>query len=225
MIYTLVRQPHVNVKKLNRRAADEMNYETLLQQFIENSDGTILTKEVEKVNIPRQYLIQFQKQGKLEHISHGIYITPDTKKDMLYYVQLRSKEIIFSGETAAAIHKLYDKQKDMNDSVLTITVPQSYATNRLRSSGFNVKTVKNDVHDLGKTIYLTPYHHKVQVYDLERTICDLVKSRNKIEKDFFYGVLKQYVQQPNKDYNKLILYAKKLRVRNILEQYLEMTMA
>lgn len=73
---------------------------------------------------------------------------------------------------------------------------------------------------------MTPYHHKVQVYDLERTICDLVKSRNKIEKDFFYGGgLKQYVQQPNKDYNKLILYVKKLRVRNILEQYLEMTMA
>lgn len=39
------------------------------------------------------------------------------------------------------------------------------------------------------------------------------------------GGLKQYVQQPNKDYNKLILYVKKLRVRNILEQYLEMTMA
>lgn len=38
----------------------------------------------------------------------------------------------------------------MNDSALTITVPQSYAINRLRSSELIVKAVKNDLHDLGK---------------------------------------------------------------------------
>lgn len=202
-----------------------MNYESMLQQFIENSDGTILTKDVEKANIPRQYLIQFQKQGKLEHISHGIYTTPETKKDILYYIQLRSKEIIFSGETAIAIHKIYPKLQEINESSLTITVPQTYATNRLRNSGLNVITVKDELHDLGKIFYTTPFNHSVQVYDLERTICDLVKVRNKIDKDFFYGVLKQYVHQPNKDYNKLINYAKNLRVRNVLVQYLEVIMA
>lgn len=202
-----------------------MNYETILQQFIENSDGTILTKEVETANIPRQYLMQFQKKGKLEHVSHGIYITPETKKDILYYTQLRSKEIIFSGETAVAIHKIYDKLQEINFSLLTITVPQTYATNRLRNSGLNVVTVKNELHHLGKMDYTTPYNHRVQVYDLERTVCDIVKARNKLEKDFFYGVLKQYLKHPDKDYNKLMNYSKKLRVRNILEQYLEVIMA
>lgn len=198
-----------------------MSYEQVLEKFILDSDGTILTKEVEELGIPRQYLNQFQKEGKLEHIAHGIYVTPEAKSDQLYYIQLRSNQIIFSGETALALHQIIGIVPEK----IHITVPQTYATNRLRESGLNVVTVKPELHELGKMEYQTKYKHLIQVYDRERTICDIVKARNKIEKDLVYNVLKAYVKESNKDYHKLMNYAKQLRVRNILSQYLEIIMA
>ncbi|MSS63978.1 type IV toxin-antitoxin system AbiEi family antitoxin domain-containing protein [Velocimicrobium porci] len=198
-----------------------MNYEQALEKFIAESDGTILTKDVEDLGIPRQYLNQFQKEGKLEHVSHGIYITARTKLDQLYYIQLRSKQIIFSGKTALVLHHLVDTIPDK----IYVTVPQTYATNRLRESGLGVMTVKPELHELGKIEYLTKYNHLIQIYDKERTICDIVKARNKLEKDYVYSVLKAYTKEKEKDYHKLMNYAKKLRIRSVLSQYLEILMA
>ena len=58
-------------------------------------------------------------------------------------------------------------------------------------------------------------------YDLERTICDIIRSRSKIGTETFLAALKRYAASPQKDLNKLSSYAEKLRVTNVLRQYLE----
>ena len=55
--------------------------------------------------------------------------------------------------------------------------------------------------------------HLVRVTDLERSVCDAVKYRNKIGLDVCTEILKTY--------SKLLEYAKKLRVAATLEKYLE----
>lgn len=74
---------------------------------------------------------------------------------------------------------------------------------------------------MGKTILKTPAGNDVPAYDLERTICDVIRSRNKIGTETFLAALKMYAASPKKDLNKLNVYAKKLRVANVLRQYLE----
>lgn len=61
----------------------------------------------------------------------------------------------------------------------------------------------------------------IQTYDLERTICDVIRSRNKLGTETFLAALKLYVASPKKDLNKLNSYAKQMRVANVLRQYLE----
>ena len=61
----------------------------------------------------------------------------------------------------------------------------------------------------------------VTAYDLERTICDVIRSRNKLGTETFLAALKLYAANPKKDLNKLNSYAKKMRVSNALRQYLE----
>ena len=58
-------------------------------------------------------------------------------------------------------------------------------------------------------------------YDIERTICDIIRSRNKVGTETFLSALKMYVSNPEKDLNKLNEYAKKLRVEKLVRQYLE----
>ena len=74
---------------------------------------------------------------------------------------------------------------------------------------------------LGKTALKTPAGNDVPAYDFERTVCDMIRSRNKLGTETFLAALKLYAASPKKDLNKLSSYAKKMRVANILRQYLE----
>ena len=79
--------------------------------------------------------------------------------------------------------------------------------------------IKPELFVLGKTMLKTPAGNKVPAYDLERTICDVI--RNKLGTETFHAALKLYAVNPKKDLNKLSDYAKKMRVANVLRRYLE----
>lgn len=74
---------------------------------------------------------------------------------------------------------------------------------------------------MGRTTLKTPAGNLVPVYDLERTIYDVIRSRNKLGTETFLSALKLYAANPKKDLNRLNTYAKQMRVANILRQYLE----
>ena len=59
------------------------------------------------------------------------------------------------------------------------------------------------------------------VTDLERTVCDAVKYRNKIGLDVCGEVIDSYLKKDNRNISRLHEYAQKLRVKNILTKYLE----
>lgn len=61
----------------------------------------------------------------------------------------------------------------------------------------------------------------VPVFDLERSVCDAVKYRNKVGIDVMAEILQTYLQRPDKKISLLIDYATKLRVANRIKQYLE----
>lgn len=81
--------------------------------------------------------------------------------------------------------------------------------------------MKTDLFDLGRTILQTPAGNNVQAYDLEGTICDVIRSRNKLGTETFLAALKMYAASPKKNLNKLNTYAKQMRVDRVLRQYLE----
>ena len=53
-------------------------------------------------------------------------------------------------------------------------------------------------HETGITTMQTPFGHSVPVYDMEQTICDLLRSRNNIEMQVFQDALKQYARRKDK---------------------------
>ena len=59
------------------------------------------------------------------------------------------------------------------------------------------------------------------VYDMERTICDLLRSRRRIEIQTFQGALKAYANRKDKDLRRLKQYAGVFRVETVLRPYLE----
>ena len=63
--------------------------------------------------------------------------------------------------------------------------------------------------------------YSVLITDLERTVCDAVKYRNKIGLDVCGEVLDSYLKKENRNISLLHKYARQLRVENILTKYLE----
>ncbi len=61
----------------------------------------------------------------------------------------------------------------------------------------------------------------VSIYDIEKTVCDLVSYRTKLGTDIAIEALKNYLNTNNSNINKLIAYAKELRCERIMTQYLE----
>ncbi len=67
----------------------------------------------------------------------------------------------------------------------------------------------------------TAFGHPVPVYNLERTVCDIIRCRNSLEMQTFQGALKQYIKRKDKNLRLLMQYASKFHVDKILRQYLE----
>lgn len=63
--------------------------------------------------------------------------------------------------------------------------------------------------------------YDVLITDMERTVCDAVKYRNKIGLDVCGEVIDNYLKKENRNISLLHGYAQKLRVKNIMTTYLE----
>ena len=66
---------------------------------------------------------------------------------------------------------------------------------------------------------------EVLITDLERSVCDAVKYRNKIGLDVCAEVVRSYLSRPNRNLSRLTDYARRLRVANILNNYLEISLS
>ena len=67
----------------------------------------------------------------------------------------------------------------------------------------------------------TPFGHTVLTYDMERTICDLIRNRSRIEMQTFQGAIKAYAYRKDKNLRTLMQYAGMFHIEKILRQYLE----
>jgi predicted transcriptional regulator of viral defense system len=138
-------------------------------------------------------------------------------QDELLSISKRSDKIIFSHETALFLHGISDRTPFEH----TITAPTNCVPSAAIKAECKVYYIKDELFELGRTILKTPAGNDVPVYDLERTICDVIRSRNKLGTETFLAALKQYAASPKKNLNRLNDYAKQLRVANILRRYLE----
>lgn len=153
----------------------------------------------------------------MEKVGPGMYITQETLEDESCTLSLCCPKGIISHDDALYYYGLVDREP----LVHTMTIYTGYNPAALTSSGYKIYTVKKDLLNLGKTTVVNNFGHTVPMYDLERTICDLVRSRSNFEIQDFNTVLKTYVSKKDKDLNKLMEYAKAFRIDKIVRQYME----
>ena len=194
-----------------------MNYMIELTAIAKTHGGIIETKIAAQRGISKAMLYKLCKEDKIHRIVKGQYILPDDMQDELLAISNRSERIIFSHETALYLHGISDRTPFEH----TVTAPSGCIPSAAIKSECKVYYIKPELFELGKTTLRTPAGNDVPAYDLERTICDVIRSRNKLGTETFLAALKLYAANPKKNLNQLNTYAKQMRVEKVLRQYLE----
>lgn len=194
-----------------------MDFKTKIIELAEKFNGYITTKEVSKNDIPKIYLTQLVDEKKLIRIGRGLYMLPDCFEDEYYRFQVITNYSVFSLETALYLHNYSDRVP----TVYNITVPRNYNGYLSKEKNVKLSYVKEELLNLGITEIESPLGQKIKVYDLERTICDIIKFKNKVDPEIFSKALKQYVKSKDKNLNNLIIYARKLKVEDEVRRYME----
>ncbi len=185
-----------------------MEYENKILNLIKN--GYLNTKDVVINNIPRTYLTKLIKDNKIERVSRGVYIKKNDLVDEFVILQSKSKNAIYSNTTALYLYGLSNRIPIKYD----ITINNGYNGSLQKNSDVNLFYTKKELLDLGVSNYKLDSGNVIRVYDLDKTICDIIKNKKRIDAELFNRAIREYFYSKNKNTLKLYEYAKKMNIYN-----------
>ena len=189
-------------------------YIDIMKQIMRANNGMLSVRMIEPLNISRQYLSIMENNNDIEKISRGIYLSPSTFEDSYFSFQQKYKKAIFSHMNALYFYVMTEEFPYQ----YTVTVPQSYHVDTVNEK-CNVFYVSDDIYEMGVVEVETPSGNKVSVYDKERCICDIIRSKGRMDSEQVKKTMKQYIQSKDKNVAKLSDYAKRM---GIIEKVMEM---
>jgi len=142
---------------------------------------------------------------------------PASFEDEMFSFQARYKSSIYSHETALYLHDLTDR----TPLSYSITVPVGYHSISLKESGYKIFYLNRNLFDMGVISMKSPHGNEIRTTNLERTICDILRSRNQIDVQFVNEALKKYVIHKDRNIDLLYGYAKQFGIQKIVREYIE----
>lgn len=203
--------------KVKYRGGDSMNSINPIIMDALSKSKMITTSQFQELGFSKQTLHNYVKAGLLERIRQGIYILPDAVHDDMYTLMLRSENIVFSHESALFLHGLSNRTPFIH----TITMSSNKAVPGSIKDECICFYIKPSWHGIGMTEKTTPFGNLVRCYDVERTICDFLRSRSRCDEETVISAIKNYAAYGHKDLNRLSSYAELLKVSEELKRYLE----
>lgn len=183
-------------------------FNDFIEKILLSNNGIITTRMIEPLDISREYLCLMEKNNFLEKVSRGIYISPSILEDSYYTFQQKYKKAIFSHMNALYFYGMTEEFPYK----FTITVPKSYHVGKVNEQ-CNIFYVSDDIYELGVVEVETPFGNKVRAYDKERCICDIIRSKKRMDPEQVKKSIKQYVRSKDIDLVKLSNYAQKMGIK------------
>lgn len=194
-----------------------MPYISQIEDILEEQKGSLLSSDLDESGIPRTYLSMMIDSGRLERVGSGMYVAANMVTDEMYLLQRKYPKLIYSHETALYLHDLSDR----TPFEYSVTVPSGYRVTANMKEMTKLYYIKSELHQLGLAEKSTTMGNSVMTYNIERTICDVIRSRNRIDSQIFSQAIQVLSKAKSLDYNLLIQYSREFRVEKLLNSYLE----
>lgn len=178
-----------------------------LDILAKENNGLLTYKEMIESGITKRQIKAFEADQMLTKVAKGFYYHKDYLEDKMLVYQKTNSNLIYSHETAAYLLEMTDRYP-RRYSVTT------YATNHPKiANKVNLFFVKKELLDLGKTGVINNAGNEVVIYDKERTVCDVIRHKDKIELQVYSEVMQNYFNS-KVNLNKLTKYASELGIKD-----------
>ncbi|MBE6114962.1 MAG: hypothetical protein E7191_07785 [Erysipelotrichaceae bacterium] len=188
-----------------------------LDKLFKEND-TLVSYKVLLENGYTKYQIKKMVENKsIVKVCRGFYSLYNDLVDEFYSCQLNNSFMIYSNETALYLHNLTDRFP----STLSITTKTGY---HIRNKDLKVYYTAPDALDIGMIEISSPQGNMIKVYDKERTICDIIKHKNRIDPQVYVQGLQSYFLNGDPDFRKLSKYSKLLNIQSKVMDIIELYM-
>lgn len=164
----------------------------------------------------RGILQELVDNGTLIRYGRGLYMQSDQWEDEFYLLQRRYGRGIYSHDTALYLLGYTDRIP----ARFTMTFPKGYHTKSLEQENILIRRVVPENYALGVAEVPSPCGNPLRVYELERTLCDILRGSGS-DIQLITAAMKRYAASREKDLHKLLQYADQLRVRPKVLRYME----
>lgn len=167
-----------------------------------------------QLNAERLYYRDIQRMieaGVIERVKRGYYQWIEgVYESEIKIINHLFPDAVLCMETAL-FHYRYS---DRNPAEWSIAIDKNTSRQRTKIDYPFVKAyrVEPSLVTLGETIAKIDYI-EVRIYDRDRTICDVLRNMNKMDKEIFNKAIQNYVKDPKKNIPNLMHYAKELRIQ------------
>ena len=195
-----------------------MTIEDKIRKIIKSNNGYVTRKDIDNNNIPSIYLSRYIKKNNLKQITRGFYSIENWIIDPYLVFQYTYPQFIYSFNSAIYLHHL----GDILPNYLEVTKPINYHpyTNKRDDVLIHTDTVDSS-YKLGITEIATSLGNIVKAYDKEKTVCDIIKNKEKIEFEVYVKALNRYAKSKDKNINKLLEYARVMKIENRVRSQME----
>jgi len=186
---------------------------------LRKAGGIVRLSEALRLGIHRRDFYKLRDAGELEMISRGLYRLKECSEPSLPDFIPAAKKVphgVICLISALAFHEITTQIPHF----VYLAIPRSaykptISYPPMRYFWYSEKLLKTgvEVHRMNGFIF--------KIFDVEKTLIDCVKFRNKIGMDIVLEALKMYWRRSSTNINKLMAYAKIFRVEHILKPIME----
>jgi predicted transcriptional regulator of viral defense system len=199
-----------------------MNQNCKLDQartIFEGAGGTLTMGEAMKLGIHRRELYALRDQGDLEVVSRGLYrlrSMPDPSIPDFIPIGKKVPRAVICLISALAFHELTTQIPHF----VYVALPSKSHKPAITYPPLRVFWYSEALLVTGSEVHIID-GSRIKIFNVEKTLVDCVKYRNKIGMDVVLEALKMYWKGGNTNLNQLFEYARKFRVEKILKPIME----
>ena len=184
--------------------------ENIRRSFAEY-DYIMTTAQLNRDKLYYRDIQELLEKGFIEKIRRGYYHwIEDYGRSEVVIINRLFPDAVLCMETAL----FYYKYSDRNPAEWNIAIDKNASRQRLKIDYPFIKAyrIEPSLLSLGETGGKIDFE-KIRIYDRDRTICDVLRNMNKMDKEIFNKAIQNYVKDSKKNISSLMQYAKVLRVQ------------
>lgn len=190
--------------------------------LFEKNYGYAYLKDLKAQGIHTDTIRKLLDRGTIEKIKPGLYKLADfpvLAHQSLVDVCMAIPKAIICLHSALSYYELTTTVP----SVVMVALPRAAKPPKIQYPPLKVFYFSRHNYEAGINIEETEFGN-FRIYDIEKTIVDCLRYRNRLGEDVAIEGLRNYITQKNPDLNKLFYYARLGRMHKIIKPYVEALM-